>query len=89
MAQQLIAERGERHGVIATVALRLGIGAGSVRTWLMEAEVDQGIRPGPTTAERKRIAQLERENAELRRANEILRSASSFFEAELDRPSKR
>ena len=54
----------------------------------VQAMVDTGVRPGVTTAEAQRIAELERENRELRRANEILKSASAFFAAELDRPSK-
>jgi transposase len=68
------------------VAAKLGIGsAETVRTWVRKAEVDTGRRPG-VAAEIKR---LRAENAELRRANEILKAASAFFAAELDRPSKR
>ena len=54
----------------------------------MQAEVDAGARPGTSTSEAEKIAQLERDNRELRRANAILRSASAFFAAELDRPSR-
>ena len=56
----------------------------TLRKWVRQAEVDGGRRPGLTTEERKRLKDLERENFELRRANEILKSASAFFAAELD-----
>jgi len=60
-----------------------------LRNWVQQAEVDEGRRPGVSTAEAKRIAELEREVKELRRANEILRTASAFFAAaELDRKLK-
>ena len=55
---------------------------------MKQAEIDAGVKPGVTTAEAERLKQLEQENRELRRANEILRRASAFFAAELDRPSK-
>ncbi len=71
------------------VVRELGIGTESLRTWLRQAEIDAGQRPGLTTEERERLKVLERENRELRRANEILRTASAFFAAELDRPSSR
>ena len=74
---------------ICAVAEKLGIGtAETVRKWVRQAEVDAGTRPGDErgTAEIKR---LKRENAELRRANEILKAASGFFAAELDRPQHR
>jgi transposase len=70
--------------VITRIARQLGIGSESLRTWVRQAEVDAGRRPGITTAEQQRIAELEREIRELRRANEILRTASAFFAAELD-----
>jgi transposase len=60
-----------------------------LRKWVRQAEVDRGQRAGTSTADSQRIAELEREVRELRRANEILKSASAFFAAELDRPSKR
>jgi transposase len=56
----------------------------TLRKWVKQAEVDAGARPGPTTDERKRLKELERENRELRRANEILKAASAFFARELD-----
>ena len=72
------------------VAAKLGIGAAeTVRTWVRKAEVDAGQRPGVTSDEAAEIKRLKAENAELRRANEILEAASAFFAAELDRPSKR
>lgn len=80
---------GERYGVIGRVAAQLGIPKESLRNWFKQAEIDGGLRAGTTTDDRKRIGELERENRELRRANEILRTASAFFAAELDRPQKR
>jgi transposase len=82
-------EQGERHGAVGKVAKQLGIGPESVRQWVRQAEIDGGQRDGLTTEERERIKQLERENRELRRANEILKSAAVFFGAELDRRSPR
>jgi transposase len=83
-------ERGEeRFGTVTRIATELGIGPESLRKWVHQAEVDRGRRAGTTTEDARRIAELERENRELRRANEILKSASAFFAAELDRPSKR
>jgi len=55
-----------------------------LRAWVKQAEIDKGLRPGITTAEQQRIAELEKENRELRRANEILKAASAFFARELD-----
>jgi transposase len=77
------------HGVISRVARQLGVGAESLRTWVKQADIDAGVRPGTTTAEAQRIAELEKENRELRRANDILQAAASFFGAELDRRQKR
>ncbi|GGX18014.1 insertion element IS6110 uncharacterized 12.0 kDa protein [Streptomyces lomondensis] len=72
------------------VAAKLGIGAAeTVRTWVRKSQVDAGQRPGVTSDEAAEIKRLRAENAELRRANEILKAASAFFAAELDRPSKR
>jgi transposase len=69
---------------ICSVAEKLGPTAETVRKWVRRAEIDGGVRPGVTTAEAERIRQLERENRELRRANEILKAASAFFARELD-----
>ena len=77
-------QTGDRHGVVTRVALQLGIGPESLRHWVKQAEVDGGRRAGTTTEDKLRIAQLEREVRELRRANEILKSASAFFARELD-----
>lgn len=75
---------GSEWGAICAVAEMLGPTAETVRKWVRRAEIDEGTRPGLTTDERARLKQLERENFELRRANEILRSASLFFATELD-----
>jgi transposase len=65
------------------------VGTETLRNWVNQAEVDGGQRPGTTSEERRRMAELEKENRELRRANEILRTASAFFAAaELDRRLK-
>jgi transposase len=85
MVHEMIEQRGERFGVVTEVARKLGVGVESLRNWVAQAEVDNGKRPGVTTEERRRIAELERENRELRRANEILKAAAAFFGAELDR----
>ena len=83
-------DRGEqRFGTVTRIATQLGIGPESLRKWVVQAEVDRGARAGTSSEDARRIADLERENRELRRANEILKSASAFFAAELDRPSKR
>jgi transposase len=66
----------------------LGISAETLRGWVSRAEIDDGQRPGVTTDTLMRLAELERENRELRRANAILKSASAFFAAELDRPHR-
>ena len=71
------------------VGEQLGIARDSLRNWVQQARVYAGNAPGLTTDERARLVELERENRELRRANEILKSASAFFAAELDRPYRR
>lgn len=71
------------------VAELLGIGSPeSVRKWVRQAEIDAGARPGVTSEESAEVKRLKRENAELRRANAILKAASAFFAAELDRPGQ-
>lgn len=77
-----------RPGACVRIGERLGINPETLRGWVTQAEIDSGGRTGTTTAEAARLAELERENRELRRANAILRSASAFFAAELDRPSR-
>ncbi len=75
-------------GAIKRIADQLGVHPEALRTWVKQAETDDGVRSGATSTEAARIAELERENRELRRANQILKSAASFFAAELDRPSR-
>ena len=89
LVAETAAERGDRHGAVTHVARQLGIGPESVRKWVHQVEIDRGDRGGLSTEERERMKQLERENRELRRANEILKSAAVFFGAELDRRSPR
>lgn len=80
---------GVRQGAVSRVAGQLGIGPESLRHWVRQAQIDGGSKPGLTTEERARLKELEREVRELRRANEILKAAASFFGAELDRRSSR
>ena len=83
------AEHPSQWAAIRSVGEKLGIRTESLRRWVRQAERDTGQRPGLTTDERQRLKQLERENFELKRANEILRKASAFFaQAELDRRAK-
>jgi transposase-like protein len=71
--------------VISRVARQLGVGSESLRTWVKLAEIEEGKRPGMNEAERSELKVLRKENRELRRANDILQAAASFFGAELDR----
>ena len=89
MVFETIEQTGERQGAVARVAHSLGIGVESLRNWVRQAEIDRGARAGLTTEERRRIVELEKENRELRRSNEILKSAAAFFGAELDRRSQK
>jgi transposase len=75
-------------GAIRRIADQLGVHPEALRTWVKQAETDAGQRPGTSSSDAERLAALEREVRELRRANQILRSAASFFAAELDRPSR-
>ena len=68
---------------ISSIAAKSGMTAETLRKWVRRAEVDGGARPGLTSKERERLQELERENRELRRANEILKAASAFFAREL------
>jgi len=77
-----------RTGAYKRIGDQLGVHPEALRTWVKQAETDEGLRPGVTTADAARIAELEKEVRELRRANAILKSASAFFAAELDRPSR-
>jgi transposase len=89
-AVRMVLEHQDQHdsqwATICSVSEKLGCSTEALRRWLRQAERDQGLLPGLTTDERSRLKELERENFELRRANEILRKASAYFaQAELDR----
>ena len=82
-------EHGSQWSAIGSIAGKIGCTRESLRNWVRRAEIDQGIRGGLTSTDRERLKELERENRELKRANEILRKASAFFaQAELDRGRK-
>ena len=86
---ELQGEHGSQWAAIGSIAGKIGCTAETLRRWVRQAERDQGRRAGTTTSERDRLKQLERENLELKRANEILRKASAYFaQAELDRRVK-
>jgi len=92
-AVRLVIEQQEAHdsqwAAIRSIAAKMGCTAETLRQWVRRAERDSGARPGVTTSERERLKELERENRELKRANEILRKASAYFAlAELDRRPK-
>jgi transposase len=89
MVLELRAESGSTRGSLARVGQKLGINPETLRNWVEKAEIDNGQRPGTTSDDRKRIAELEREVRELRRANEILKAASAYFARELDPRSPR
>lgn len=82
-------EYGSQWEAICSVAQKLGPTAETVRKWVRQAERDTGRRQGPTTDDLAEVKRLRRENAELRRANDILKAAAHFFGAELDRQSKK
>jgi len=77
-------EHGSQWAAIVSFAAKIGCTPETLRSWVRRVEVDEGRRAGVTTDERVRLKELERENRELRRANEILKSASLFFATELD-----
>jgi transposase-like protein len=82
-------EHGSQWAAVVSVAGKLGCAAQTLHRWVAQAERDQGVRGGLSTSEREQLKQLQRENRELKRANEILRTASAFFaQAELDRRLK-
>lgn len=92
-AVRMVFEHADEHpsqwATIRSVGEKLGCSTEALRRWVRQAERDTGQRPGLTTDERQRLKQLERENIELKRANDILRKASAFFaQAELDRRPK-
>ena len=83
------AARNTTIGGVDEVAGKIGVPPETLRNWMKQHAIDAGVRPGVTTDDKARIAELERENRELRRANEILKAASAFFARELDpRPPK-
>ena len=89
MVQEHETDHESQWAAICSIAEKIGCTAETLRKWVRRAERDRGERPGLTTAERERMKDLERENRELRRANEILRKASAYFaQAELDRRPK-
>lgn len=83
------AQHASQWAAIVAIAGKIGCSAQTLHNWVARTERDQGLRPGLTTEERERMKALERENRELRQANEILRKASAYFAlAELDRRPK-
>jgi transposase len=89
MVSEISADYPSQWAAITAVASKLGIGsAETLRKWVRRAEVDAGARPGISSEDHAEVKRLKRENSELRRANEILKAASTFFAAELDRPHR-
>jgi transposase len=89
LVQEHAAEHGSQWSAIRSVGEKLGCSVEALRRWVRQAERDAGQRPGLTTDERAELKRLQRENFELRRANEILKKASAYFaQAELDRRAK-
>ena len=88
LVRELRKELGTDHGTVQRIASQLGYGVESVRAWVRQADIDGGVKPGVSSDEAARIKALEQEVKELRRANAILKSASAFFAAELDRPHR-
>src|SRR2546425_9333403 len=81
LVRQLRKELGTDHGTVYRVARQLGYGIESVRAWVRQADVDDGVTGGTTTADAERVKRLEQKKRELRRANEILKRAARFFAA--------
>jgi transposase len=89
LVEEVRPEHASEWAAIESVATKLGIGsAQTVHNWVRKSEVDAGTRPGTTSVESAEMRKLRAENRELRRANEILKVASAFFAAELDRPQR-
>jgi transposase len=84
LVQEHAGEYASQWAALTSIATKCGMTPETLRKWVRRAEVDAGSRPGLTTDERQRLLELERENRELRRANEILKSAAAFFARELD-----
>lgn len=89
LLEEALPEHETEYAAITHVSRKLGVATETLRKWKRRAEVDSGVQPGATSDELAEIKRVRRENAELRRANEILRTASAFFAAELDRPTTR
>ncbi len=89
MVRTLRAELGTEHGSVQRVAVQLGYGTESVRSWVRQADIDEGHVAGVSASDVAKMKALEQENRELKRANEILKRAASFFGAELDRQHKK
>ncbi len=89
MVLALRVELGTSQGTVKRVADQLGYGVESLRSWVKQAEIDGGSRSGMSSADAEELKRLRQENRELRRANDILKAAASFFGAELDRQHKR
>ncbi len=91
-AVRMVFEQHDEHSTqwsaIRPIAGKMGCSGEALRHWVRQAERDSGLRPGLASDERERLKELEKENRELRRANEILKRASAFFAAELDPPQK-
>lgn len=87
MVEESLPEHETEFAAMKMVATKLGISPEAIRRWKRQSEVDSGLRPGISSEASEEIKRLKRENLELRRANEILKSASAFFAAELDRPT--
>lgn len=83
------AEHGSQWATICSIAAKLGMTAEALRRWVRQVERNEGLRPGLTSDERTRVKELERENRELKRANETLKNAAAFFGAELGRRTRR
>jgi len=92
-AVRLVFEHQDEHpsqwAAVCSIAHKFGVSSETLRKWVRRAESDEGLRSGLTSDERERLKMLERENRELRRANEILKSAAAFFGAEFDRRPSR
>ncbi len=90
MVSEHRAEHASEWAALVSISVKIGCTAETLRTWVRQSQRDEGLRAGVTTVERDRLKALERENRELRQANEILRKASAYFaQAELDRRFKR
>jgi len=89
MVQELAREDPNDHSVIGRVARQLGVGKESLRAWVKRSEMERGVRPGLAAAEQEELKGLRKEVRELRRANDILQAAASFFGAELDRRQRK